>query len=130
MARSAAVYCTNWIWRKPELLHRKGLSASVVVHENLPRRYAVVARSPKLEHIRIQNQIGRKLQAASNKILVVVDDIDRLSGSEVREVFRLIKSVGDFPNVTYLLAFDREAVCRMLEPVQGGTGEEYLGKPL
>jgi len=76
----------------------------------------------------LKTKIGRKLQAASSKILVVVDDIDRLSGSEVREVFRLIKSVGDFPNVTYLLAFDREAVCRMLEPVQGGTGEEYLGK--
>jgi predicted KAP-like P-loop ATPase len=76
----------------------------------------------------LKTKIGRKLQAASSKILVVVDDIDRLSGSEVREVFRLIKSVGDFPNITYLLAFDREAVCRMLEPVQGGTGEEYLGK--
>jgi len=73
-------------------------------------------------------KIGKKLQAASSKILVIVDDIDRLSGAEVRDVFRLIKAVGDFPNVTYLLAFDREAVCRMLEPVQGGTGEEYLGK--
>jgi predicted KAP-like P-loop ATPase len=73
-------------------------------------------------------KIGNKLESASKKILVIVDDIDRLSGVEVREVFRLIKSVADFPNVTYLLAFDREAVCRMLQPEQGGSGEEYLGK--
>lgn len=76
----------------------------------------------------LKTKITKKLRAASSKILVIVDDIDRLSGSEIREVFRLIKSVGDFPNVTYLLAFDRSAVCRMLELVQGGTGDEYLGK--
>jgi predicted KAP-like P-loop ATPase len=73
-------------------------------------------------------KISDRLRKASSKLLVIVVDIDRLSGDEVREVFRLIKSVANFPNVTYLLAFDREAVCRMLEPMQGGTGEEYLEK--
>jgi predicted KAP-like P-loop ATPase len=73
-------------------------------------------------------KISDRLRKASSKLLVIVVDIDRLSGDEVREVFRLIKSVADFPNVTYLLAFDREAVCRMHEPMQGGTGEEYLEK--
>ena len=76
----------------------------------------------------LKRKISIKLGTASRKLLVVVDDIDRLSGDEVREIFRLIKSVADFPNVTYLLAFDREAVCRMLDPLQGGTGEEYLEK--
>jgi predicted KAP-like P-loop ATPase len=76
----------------------------------------------------LKRKISDKLGAASSKLLVVVDDIDRLSGDEVREILRLIKSVADFPNVTYLLAFDREAVCRMLEPLQGGTGDEYLEK--
>lgn len=76
----------------------------------------------------LRERVERELAAASSKILVVIDDIDRLTISEVRQVFRVVKAVADFPNITYLLAFDREAVCRMIEPMQGGTGEEYLAK--
>lgn len=76
----------------------------------------------------LKKTIEKQLEAAANKILVIIDDIDRLTADQVRQVFRLVKSVADFPNITYLLAFDRDAVCRMLQPEQGGTGEEYLGK--
>lgn len=42
------------------------------------------------------------------RFLVVIDDIDRLTPDEAVSVFRLVKSVGHLPNVTYLLVFDRE----------------------
>jgi predicted KAP-like P-loop ATPase len=36
-------------------------------------------------------------------MLVSVDDIDRLTAEEIRQIFRLMKAVADFPKVTYLL---------------------------
>ena len=60
-------------------------------------------------------------------IVVLIDDVDRLEDSEIRDLMRMIKLLGDFPNVTYLLAFVRDAVRSAL--TAGSTdGGEYLEK--
>jgi hypothetical protein len=46
------------------------------------------------------------------RVLVVVDDLDRIERNQIRDMVRLIKLVGDFPNVTYLLSYDRAPVER------------------
>lgn len=48
------------------------------------------------------------------KVLVIVDDIDRLQGSELAEVLRVIRLLGRFPGVQYLLAYDDEVVAQTL----------------
>lgn len=68
------------------------------------------------------------LEQQSNKILIVIDDIDRLSNQQIRQVFQLITSVAKFPNTTYLLVFDKKIVVKALEQVQEGKGEDYLEK--
>ena len=68
------------------------------------------------------------LQKQSKRILVVIDDIDRLSNEQIRHVFQLVTSVARFPNTTYLLVFDKEIVVKALEQVQEGSGEDYLEK--
>jgi hypothetical protein len=68
-----------------------------------------------------------KLSELSVPIVVVIDDIDRLPTEEIRDVFKLVRLTGNFPNVIYLLAFDRERVERALEE-QGLPGREYLEK--
>ncbi len=62
------------------------------------------------------------------RVLIVIDDIDRLNNEQIRQVFQLITSVAKFPNTTYLLVFDKEIVVKALEKVQEGSGEEYLEK--
>lgn len=59
---------------------------------------------------------------------MIIDDIDRLTTDEIRQLFRVIKSVADFPNVIYLLAFDKRVVIKALEKTQDIPGEEYLEK--
>ena len=68
------------------------------------------------------------LQKQSKRILVVIDDIDRLSNEQIRHVFQLVTSVARFPNTTYLLVFDKDIVVKALEQVQEGSGEDYLEK--
>jgi predicted KAP-like P-loop ATPase len=84
---------------------------------------------PKVKDIeKLKNEIAAALRKQAQRILVVIDDIDRLTSEEIRQVFRAVKSVGDFPNVTYLVAFDKSVVVRSLGQVQGGSGEDYLEK--
>lgn len=77
----------------------------------------------------LKEEISEELRDVDRRIVIMVDDIDRLTQDEIKQMFRLVKSVADFPNITYLLAFDQEVVINALEGEQGVySGEEYLDK--
>lgn len=62
------------------------------------------------------------------KIIIVIDDIDRLSNVQIRDIFQLVKQVADLPNMLYVLAMDRDVVTRALNDVQHYDGNDYLEK--
>ena len=64
----------------------------------------------------------------NQKIVVIIDDIDRLTNTQIRDIFQLVKQVGNFPNIIYVLSMDREVVCRALESVHNIDGAKYLEK--
>ena len=77
---------------------------------------------------RLRRDIDKVLRQQSARILIVIDDLDRLSRSEIQQMFRLMKAVADFPRTIYLLAFDRAVVATALSEVQHGDGQDYLEK--
>ncbi|MFC2062178.1 P-loop NTPase fold protein, partial [Elusimicrobiota bacterium] len=76
----------------------------------------------------LKNELSTLLEKESRKIIVLIDDIDRLSNEEIRQIFQLVKLIGDFKNTMYLLSLDKEVVIKALEKVQEGNGSEYLDK--
>lgn len=63
------------------------------------------------------------------RILVLIDDLDRLEPSDTLEILRLVKAVGNFPAITYLLAYDRVAVASAIKhSAQVDSGDAYLEK--
>lgn len=56
-----------------------------------------------------------QIAASSKKILVVVDDIDRLQGDELLTVLKVVRLLGRFPGVQYLLAYDHDSLMHTLE---------------
>ncbi len=76
----------------------------------------------------LKKDIAELLSKQRQRILIVIDDIDRLTAEEIRQLFRVVKAVADFPNVIYLLAFDREVVVNALNSMQNTPGEQYLEK--
>lgn len=76
----------------------------------------------------IKNKIIEKMTEENLKIIVSIDDIDRLSEDEIIAVFQLVKALADFPKTIYLLAFDYDVVVKALGKVQHGDGKEYLEK--
>ena len=68
------------------------------------------------------------LKESNQKIIVMIDDIDRLTNSQIRDIFHLVKQVGNLPNIVYILSMDREIVCRALKEIHNIDGYEYLEK--
>ena len=63
----------------------------------------------------LRDELAADLHGQDKRLLVIIDDVDRLPANEVRQIFRLVKSVADLPNVIYLLIFDREVAERAFE---------------
>lgn len=69
-----------------------------------------------------------KLQQEGRPVVVIVDDIDRLSQEEIRLLFQLVKTNADFPNLVYLLLFQKNIVAAALSKVVADRGADYLRK--
>lgn len=76
----------------------------------------------------VKDDISKLLAQNGRRIVVVMDDIDRLTSQEIAQVFQLVKAVADFSFVIYVLAFDDDIVSKALEAVQSGNGRSYLEK--
>ena len=72
-------------------------------------------------------QLRKALEVSESRVVVLIDDIDRLDPDETREVMRLVRLTSDLPNVVFLLAFDRENVANSLSKI-GVDGSQYLEK--
>ena len=77
----------------------------------------------------LREKVERALVSLEKPVVVILDDVDRLSTEEIREVFKLIRLVAKFPNVIYLVAFDRSRVEDALSQ-DGIPGRDYLEKIL
>lgn len=76
----------------------------------------------------IKRELSHSLKKLERPILMVLDDIDRLTPEEVRLLFQLVKANADFPNVVYLLLFQRDIVERSLDSPPAVRGQEFLEK--
>ena len=77
---------------------------------------------------RQKDKVIDALSAQKQKLIVIIDDIDRLNNEQIRLIFQLVNSLAGFPNMIYLLSFDREIVSRALSDEQKCDGEAYLEK--
>lgn len=66
-------------------------------------------------------EVSAELQRLATPILVVVDDIDRLQPSELLDLLKVVRLLGRFPGVDFLLAYDERTVVETLQDPQRGT---------
>ena len=76
----------------------------------------------------LKEEVEDTLEKQHPRILVTIDDIDRLSAEEISQLFYLIKSIPNFTNVVYLLVFDQEVVIKTLADTQPLPGPIYLNQ--
>lgn len=75
-----------------------------------------------------KQRLEEELLKFDGRVVVIIDDIDRLPNDQVRMVFQLVASLAKLPKINYLLSFDEKVVTRALSEVQKCDGAEYLEK--
>jgi len=75
----------------------------------------------------LKNELTKLLLKRGKSLLVIMDDLDRLTSEQLRMVFQLVKANAEFPNVVFLLLFQRDLVEEKLNDGKQ-TGRNYLEK--
>ena len=76
-----------------------------------------------------RKKVEQSLRKHGKPVIVVLDDVDRLSVSEIRDVFKLVRLTASFPNLIYIVVCDRFRVEQALNE-QRISGRDYLEKIL
>ncbi|AMB59791.1 hypothetical protein AWU67_14030 [Microterricola viridarii] len=64
---------------------------------------------------KLRETVAEQLVELLEPVLIVLDDLDRLSSAELLEVFKLVRFVGRLPNIYYLLCYDEKTLIDLLE---------------
>lgn len=70
----------------------------------------------------LRTRIDRILEESERRVVVLVDDIDRLDREETHAIFKLVKLSASFRHTSYVLAFDDEVVAAALGERYGEGG--------
>lgn len=85
--------------------------------------------APKAQSVhRLRDALDECLRESGRRIVVVIDDIDRLTADEIRQLFRVVRAVLNLPHITYLLAYDCDRVAESLGEGDLLSGYSYLEK--
>src|SRR5207249_8648246 len=74
----------------------------------------------------VKAELNELLRQQKHKIIIIIDNISRLYDYEIKQIFQIVKSMGDYANTAYLLAFDKDQVIRALNKIDGGNGEKFI----
>lgn len=81
----------------------------------------------------LKQDITQKLKESNIKVVVVIDDFDRIRSSEIFNTLKVIGTIADFPNLVNIVAYDKQYICNNLKSYFESSGEaidaqKYLQK--
>lgn len=87
-----------------------------------------IAELKKLDLLGKKKKVIAAIEKIKTPIVVIIDDIDRLTPSETFQVLRLVKAVADFSGTSFLLAFDSSYLVSVLDKNNIVNASEYINK--
>lgn len=82
------------------------------------------AKSTSEQYNFLEKEIGK----LRRKIMIFIDDVDRLDGEELTELFSLVPNISSFPNMSYILAYDKKYVTTQLNNKFDKDTNRYMEK--
>jgi hypothetical protein len=105
----------------------EGTEQASKVAESMEKLHKVSEDEETLDELK--HSLSDSLRTMEVPLLVVMDDVDRLTNEETRLLFQLVKVNADFPKLIYFVLFDRAVVEKALDGLGGGaSGRDYLEK--
>ena len=76
----------------------------------------------------IKTRLERHITKLGKRLVIIVDDIDRLQPSEIALVMKLVRLNTRLKGTVFALSFDHEATARKLDDITGKNGSDYIAK--
>lgn len=76
----------------------------------------------------VKVDLSQALETLESPIVIFLDDVDRLTDQEAKILFQLIKANCQFPNLIYVVLYERDIVEAALDKIVSGGGRRYLRK--
>ncbi len=76
----------------------------------------------------IKAELNILLRQQKHKMIIIIDNISRLYPHEIKQIFQIVKSMGDYVNTAYLLVCDKDQVVNAINQVDHGGGKEFVEK--
>lgn len=93
-----------------------------------PGKLGVIENPADRDIQRIRERLDSIFRHSPRRVLIMMDDIDRLTPSEMSQLLLIVRAVADLPNTTYVLSFDYEVVVEAIGDKLGVDGRTYLEK--
>lgn len=76
----------------------------------------------------VKAELNHLLSQEKCKIIIIIDNIARLYDYEIKEIFQIVKSIGNYSNTRYLLALNKDFIVQVLNTMDGFGAEELIEK--
>lgn len=91
--------------------------------------WSLVTCSKPKTIVQMRDELKNEIDNLSNPVVIVIDEVDRLTNSEIVAMAQLVKAVAYFENVSFLLAYDAERMAQAFDAADvGKKGRSYLEK--
>lgn len=141
---SSALRSVPYLENGDRIIHLLELYVSFFTHKPVPRalrtkrsliQKLTFARSDEVyawesgrDLTLIKSELNELLRQQKHKIIIIIDNISRLYSQEIKQIFQIVKSMGDYANTTYLLAFDKHQVVEAINKMDGSGGDAFVEK--
>lgn len=115
--------CLGGINREIAKLIRKYLD---ILDGNISRRILGFVDDDSMD--KLKNTISASLEELDQRVIVIIDDIDRLSSEEILEVLRIIRGSAVFSKMIFVSCFDKQYVKEALKDRSYAIREDFLEK--
>lgn len=76
----------------------------------------------------LYEKIDKTLEEVNKKIIVFIDDLDRLNQNEILQVLKLIRNTANFRNTFFVVAMDKEYVINRLKTSDDVLNTKFIDK--
>lgn len=109
-------------------LRKKSLAYAKSLCEAVPYVKAFSDLVPSTSQQEDIEDLEKSLRRLPVRIVVLLDEMDRMEEEELRVLLKIIRGVSAFPNLSYVCALNRHAVEKILPKMEGVDEHEYFEK--
>jgi predicted KAP-like P-loop ATPase len=104
------------------------LTASATLAERAAAFFAARSKRRKRTLDALKEELRAAMADRDRQLIVIVDEIDRVPADEMQLLLRAIRANADFPQMVFLLVFERSVVEKAITDQAHVDGGEYLKK--